>query len=509
MPNSDTTELGHVASEGAIVADHQQVGPQPVLVGPTTASEFNTMGERLLPKGCFRFEDVLFEFDSSFVRPEAAKEMPLLADLRDRHMLTLPGPLEQKIPPPLSIFGHADPVSNDDYNKQLSGRRSLAIYAMLVRDVELWDDLFTHPLGGDNWGNPAIQTMLITVSPSLESADGPMGTQSQDNVKAFQSENGLAVDGVVGPNTRKALYLAYMNALCGPRLLLDKGKDFLAHHKDAGGKGDYQGCSEFNPVVVFSQKDNSKYEHAPDKRARNADNAPNRRVMVLMFAPGRRVNPQFWPCPRVKEGVSACKKRFFPDADHRRSCHDKRREFDNTKDTFACRFYQLITDDSPCEHFLSTFSIRLYDNEGRFIAWAPFELTVSGKQPFKSRANGEGIAIVKDVEIPNQVRIEWGFPPKSNDQPELIFGLDMFLKQDGERQNEAMQKLNNLGYALNNPPEENVAAFQRDYAHLATPRLLETGDLEDSTMALIRDVHASCEDDLRNTKPIKKEGGPN
>jgi len=28
---------------------------------------------------------------------------------------------------PLSVFGHADPVGSDDYNKALSGRRAMAV----------------------------------------------------------------------------------------------------------------------------------------------------------------------------------------------------------------------------------------------------------------------------------------------------------------------------------------------------------------------------------------------
>ncbi len=349
IPNSDTTQLTCSVTEGAIAADQQQVEPRPILVGPTTADEFNTIGERLIPKSCFRFEDVTFEYDSSFVLPRVETDMESLANLRDKHTLTLPGSPEKKIPPPLSIFGHADPVGYDDYNKKLSGRRAQAIYGMLVRDEDLWDDLFRHPLGRDNWGDAAIQTMFDEVSASPKSQDEATETQSQDRVKAFQSEKQLVVDGIVGPETRKALYRAYMNALCGPRLELDKKEDFLGHNKDKQGKGDYQGCSEFNPVLMFSQEKNAEYEQAKDKTERNQENQPNRRVMVLLFAPGRRVNPQLWPCPRVKEGVSDCKKRFFLDAPRRRSFQEKRREFADTKDTFACRFYQLITDDSPCE----------------------------------------------------------------------------------------------------------------------------------------------------------------
>ena len=140
-----------------------------------------------------------------------------------------------------------------------------------------------------------------------------------------------------------------MDALCGPDLKLDKAADFLGHNKDDGGKGDFQGCSEFNPLRVFSTGETAAFAGQSDHTERNRENAPNRRVVALLFAPGRRVNPGSWPCPRAKEGVAACKKRFFPDADVRRSPQGDRREFEDTKDTFACRFYQIISDDSPCE----------------------------------------------------------------------------------------------------------------------------------------------------------------
>ncbi|MGE5692394.1 MAG: phage baseplate assembly protein V [Candidatus Zixiibacteriota bacterium] len=336
------TDLTRTKTPGGIAADHPALEPAPLLAAPTTAGEFNTVGERLIPKGCFRMEDVRFEFDSSFIKPEAAEEMPLLADLIEKHSEETDDDPPQKVPPPLSIFGHADPVGKDDYNKQLSGRRATAVYAMLVRDVELWEELFSKPFGGDDWGNKAIRTMLSAVG-HLPEGDG------QAAVKSFQEEKGLKADGVVGPKTRKALYRAYMDFLCGPRLELDKEKNFLARNQDSEGKGDRQGCGEFNPVLIFSKEEQAKFEKEKDKTERDNENAPNRRVMILLFAPGRRVKPEIWPCPRVKEGVAGCKSRFFPDGEKRRSPQEKQRKFEDTKDTFACRFYQVITDDSPCE----------------------------------------------------------------------------------------------------------------------------------------------------------------
>lgn len=502
ITNSDKTQLTYSATECTVAADQQQVEPRPILVGPTTADEFNTIGERLIPKGCFRFEDVTFEYDSSFVLPRVGNDMRYLADLIDKNTITLPGTPVEKIRPPLSIFGHADPVGNDDYNKQLSGRRAQAIYGMLVRDENLWNDLFLNPLpsGHDNWGNAAIQTMLDKVSPPPKSQDEATETQTQDRVKAFQADKGLDVDGIVGPETRKALYRAYMDVLCGP-LELDKDKDFLGHNKDAGGKGDYQGCGEFNPVIMFSQEKNDEYEKAKDKTERNQENQPNRRVMVLLFAPGRRVNPQLWPCPRVKEGVSTCKKRFFLDAPKRRSFQEKRREFADTKDTFACRFYQLITDDSPCECYSALFNIRLYDLNGKYISEAPCRVTLENQAPYLINATEKGIISLRDIATSKSCLLEWGFKPKNDEEPELIFALNMLIISDEEDEREEIKKkLNNLGYT-SNEQKVNIEAFQRDYGHLADPPLEANGKLNEQTKELLRDVYKKCALDLRNTPP--------
>lgn len=494
MPDPEETEWQRT-TDRVVAADHPLAEPMVALVAPTFSDDFNTIQERLIPKGCFRIEDIVFEFDSSFVRPEVANGMAYLADLREKHE-------EGGALPPLSIFGHGDPVGQDDYNKQLSGRRATAIYAMLVRDVDLWEELYTKPLGGDQWGNRAIETMMGALQGSSESGTAPSPGLTSDAVKAFQADKGLEVDGVVGPNTRKALYRAYMDLLCGPRLELDKKEDFLARHEDAGGKGDYQGCGEFNPVRMFSQEESARYEKAPDKTERNTQNEPNRRVMILLFGPRRRVLPGFWPCPRVKEGTAGCKKRFVPDAEERRRFREHRREFDKTHDTFACRFYQLLTDDSPCERFLTSFSVRLYDLMGRFIPHAPCRLMVGHREPMARQANEKGVVTALDVEVPNRCRIEWGFKPPAGEEPELVFSLDVYLTHDNlAREDEAKQKLHNLGYPEDNELKVNVTAFQQDYGHLASPPLVDDGVLDDRTMDLLRKVYGGCADNLRGTPP--------
>ena len=86
--------------------------------------------------------------------------------------------------------------------------------------------------------------------------DGVAFADSVKLVVRHVRDQGLAADGVAGPNTRKALYAAYMDVLCrddaGAPFKLEKSH-FLGRGEDPDGKVDYQGCSAFDPVKVFSQ----------------------------------------------------------------------------------------------------------------------------------------------------------------------------------------------------------------------------------------------------------------
>jgi hypothetical protein len=350
-------------SEGGISGSHPTVDLSTAHVGPTTDAEFNTIRAGLVPVACWRVDDIRFEFDSSFVTPGIAVELEHLTELVKDH---LPSSRSEGKPGcPLSVFGHADPVGNDDYNKQLSGRRATAIYALLTRDTHLWEKLFSQPFGNDKWGRKSLETMLDTVSPTQE------GKSSQE--QAIQHEHDAG--------KRKALYEQYMEKLCGPELKFKK-EDFLGHGDDAGGKGDFQGCSEFNPVLIFSQEDQNKFDQDKDKTEQNAANAPNRRVMVLIFRKGSRVDPAKWPCPRANEGVAGCRKRFWSDGERRRNRRlpVQARKYDETKDTFGCRFYDRLANRSTCEQIvkLAFLRIRLIDDHDKPYAQMTYRLDVKG-----------------------------------------------------------------------------------------------------------------------------------
>jgi hypothetical protein len=327
---SETGPEIHTLTDGGLTADHILTPLPPAHVAPTHAeTEENTLKVSLVPLACWRADDLRFDFESSFVSPDISAEMQALKALFERHtLLDEHGTPSHK--PALTVFGHADPTGDDDFNKNLSGRRAQVIYGLLIRDPDLWEDLHAHPLGNDKWGDSAIRTMLETTAPDHAA--------TADQIRAHHQNAGL----------RKKLFLAYMDALCGHDFKLQKD-DFLASGADAKGKGDYQGCGEFNPVMMFSAAEQKEFSKPARKSDRDRENAINRRVVIFLFRPGVRVDIEAWPCPRVKEGGAGCKKRFWSDADQRRKFQAERRTVQADQDTFACRFYERLSNNSPCE----------------------------------------------------------------------------------------------------------------------------------------------------------------
>jgi len=221
----------------------------------------------------------------------------------------------------------------------------------------MWNYLFTHAFGGDNWRKNSISVMRAKLPDFADASDNPV------------------------ESTRKAMFDAYMTAVC-PFTLTPE--DFLARGKDPkkGGKGDFQGCSEFNPKVLFSQEEEIEFAKPENKAQRDGENAPNRRVMVFLFRPGSRVDPLKWPCPRAKEKTQGCRDRFFFKGDERRKRHlpGERRNYDDTQDTFSCRFYDRLSNNTPCERNIQValLTLRIQDGDDKIFANLPYTLRILG-----------------------------------------------------------------------------------------------------------------------------------
>jgi Putative peptidoglycan binding domain len=405
--STDKQGIIHGASEGGIVGEHPDPASFKFLVGPSTGSELNTLRVPLVPIFCWKVEDIRFAFDSSFVtfnpdpltnpddptsdpiaqpfdqKNDIRKELKALADLVNAN----PGC-------PLSVFGHADPVgpavNPDGYNKALSGRRAAAIYALLISGTQpgqaatLWQQIASQ----ESWGSNQIQVMQAS---------------------------GLSGNSIGG------LIPGYLQKLCPKELnlKLQPTTDFLARGTGSGGKGDYQGCSSFNPLIIFSQQQEDSFAPGANDQnktvydERNLANAPNRRVMVLAFPKGSKVDPNKWPCPSAQgmqtySDYSACVKRFWSNGQARRSTRlpDDDRTYARTKDTFACRFYDRLMSTSPCEKVFWVVRL-LYDgtepiNKRPALANLPYSVIgVDGtSKKFQGTTDGNGILRIPVISDP-------------------------------------------------------------------------------------------------------------
>jgi hypothetical protein len=354
------------------------------------------------------------------------------------------------------------------------------MYALLVRDTDTWEDLYAHPFGGDAWGGRSVQMMVRTVGFDPGVIDGQMGGHTKAAIKGYQESKGLTADGVAGPQTRKALFADYMDAICrdesGQPYMLDPSADFLAHGSDPQRRGDVQGCSEFNPVLVFSKDEDQELSKPENKVERNAENLPNRRVLVFLFPPGTKINLGTWPCPAAVDGPAKCKSSFYPTGDARRSPGDERRFYGQTHDTMACRFYDRMARRSPCEVARIAIRLRLLDSENDAIPNAPYRLTLASGETRESQADAQGWMVEQNVETPEEVTVEWGYPPEygiSDDDRRKRWGragpyayaLDVVLRsQDGSSdEDQALDHLHNLGYPSDRSLSENILRFQREY----------------------------------------------
>lgn len=238
--------------------------------------------------------NVTFAFDKSFPRPSQADALKGLAgDVK----------AWQKDHPDgkVAVFGHADAVGKESYNKTLSERRARSIHAFLIKEPKTWEELYNE----EKWGLSTTQELLKHLGHDPGAVDGVNGPKTKEAVKAFQGEKGLTQDGDAGAKTRAALYQAFMESTSSPEL---KAKDF-----DAIDGNPFSGCSEFNLV--------EKTEGACEA---------NRRVAVLLLKSNKNFPIQY-PCK--KGDVGPCQKQAA-------------RKGERKNPGFKCLFYdQLVKEE--------------------------------------------------------------------------------------------------------------------------------------------------------------------
>ena len=316
MAADNESKIGH-ESEGGMSAEHPMTALKELHVAPSTSKKdtHTTARSEFQIVACWKAEDICFDFDEAFVRKEAEIQFKALRDLYEKLVKRFKriSYYQDSPRPPIAIFGHADPVGECPYNKTLSERRAKAVYGVLKRDVEVWAEVF---------------------------AKKKHAKYLQDRLNGLGYNPGT-VDGNVQKAETKSAIRKYIKDLC-PDFVLQPS-DFLG-----GGKQTFQGCSEFNPILIFSETEAKKFKKNPDKTDRNKENQPNRRVVAFLFEPKTKFDSGLWPCP-TEPDIQGCKDRFYTNWQKRLSFQAKRKEYDRGDETFACRFYDRLAGMSPCE----------------------------------------------------------------------------------------------------------------------------------------------------------------
>jgi len=434
---------GGGGSGNSFAAQHAVAPRHALKVAPTDGStKFNTIRIPLIPVACWRLNDPAFAFDSSFVSPSFKGELG-----------TLSGIVSANQGCPAALFGHCDPAGSDALNKTLGDRRAIAIYALLTRQPDLWAYLYDNTQVGDTWDLRMVQTMVACVQDAQGNpyyaglANGTKDSDTTDAVKRFQGDSGLSADGDPGSDTRKVLYGAYMDWLCtplsasppptdpnapgpiGPTPFRMQPTDFLGGTGAQAGdlpKMSLQSCGKFNPIVLLTtgEMGGEDTTDGASKTQRNADDAPNRRVIMFFFDKGTKVDASIWPCPKVKETNDACKDAFWPDGDSRRKNGDTKRLYKVTRDTMACRFYDRFARRSRCESVqFATLRIWLQDTRRQLMPNSPYRLDVCGEVR-TGNADTNGLLVETNVPRESTCALAWGDP--SNASPEATSD-DAFL----------------------------------------------------------------------------------
>ena len=169
------------------------------------SKDIEEMADRLLE--CHILQDITFATGKSRVSP---KHTPALKDMVARIK-----EWKQKHPDgKLAIFGHADAVGKEEGNKTLSERRAKAVFAILMKDAEIWKALYDE----EKWGLASTQEFLKHLGHDPGAIDGQDGPKTQAAVKAFQGKKGLPANGTADAATRAALYAAFMEE-CNPKAM--------------------------------------------------------------------------------------------------------------------------------------------------------------------------------------------------------------------------------------------------------------------------------------------------
>jgi outer membrane protein OmpA-like peptidoglycan-associated protein len=345
-----------------------------------------------------RLQGMFFDTNKSFLLPSALGQ---IAELKELY--------EQNPSSDLLIVGHTDTTADANTNDPLSLERADSMLAYLKDDRETWVRRYATSIPENRrWG--AIEDLLM-----LRATPGFIaGASDKEDIEAFQSAQGLKVDGIVGAETRGRLIELYM-ARDGTKL-------------PVGIKPTTHGCGENFPL-------DSSQEELDAVPVDDAQDLGDRRVELFFFDSELGIQPAP-PGSNSKPGSTA-----YP---------EWRRRSDEI------RVLQLSS---------RTVQLFLFDARYQRMPDTPFEL-IAGNVVRKGRSGSDGSLTVFEVPVTERCELRWGelasvFEPRNltdplsdhkNLQSDFLYSnsLDLRFQEDVANdlrlRKEARRRLDNLGY---------------------------------------------------------------
>ena len=132
--------------------------------------------------------------------------------------------------------------------------------------------------GGNSIGNAPYRISIEgrVQGPSVADSQGYVNLRNVEVPTKCTLEWGIPDPAADPKQPPVYLFKLDMNFLCkaegsSESLRLTKD-DFLGRGADKQGKGDYQGCGEFNPVLVFSKDEDRQFQKPEMKKKRDVEN---------------------------------------------------------------------------------------------------------------------------------------------------------------------------------------------------------------------------------------------
>jgi len=362
-----------------------------------------------LPPRVFRVRltGFLFEIDKTFLLPSAMKGIRGLVDYYNDH-------------PGMSVVvtGHTDRLADDTYNLHLSDERAVSVGHYLKDEVDPWLACYQGSPHSKVWGTREDQHMLTAIKDGAGQpyyageVHGQLDPGTQDAVRRYQQDRGLAVDGFPGPETRRALVTDYMS-LDGTTLPVTASLETL-------------GCGEHHNEVPTED---------------NVEEPRNRRVEVFLFE-GPPDPPNPGTCPDAGCAYLEWVRRTIETVD-----------FDHDAPTSTAELRIRILGVSR-------------DGQGDAV----YRLTVGGMKRV-GRTLSDGWLVEPDVGEHELCVIEWATDDELARNGDYTYRLEIDMRTDGDDDEAARRRLKNLGYAPGDVLDGAVRAFQLDYKLPATGNL--------------------------------------